>query len=155
MRVVAEEQVVMGDDRELLRWPDGNTSRKPEKWIRKGECNRCGACCEDIDRPHYLVGLLGDDLPEDMEGDPEAEAEAAQGPVSPVVAEHWDGRWVFWRQSEPRDKVCPMWQGDGVCSVYGGEDLPHVCTKWPVFPSEMKEYPTCGFHFVRSGEATE
>jgi hypothetical protein len=187
----------MGDDRRLLLWPDGDLSCAPERWIRSGECVRCGACCKDEDRPHYLVGVLddadgdavdadGDAVDADRDtvvygGDPlrasqgtrgvsgsagvevdegDAPAEPDVGPESasgqlppgPVVAEDWDGQWVFWRQSGARYGPCPKWRGGGECAVYGEEDFPHVCRKWPVLPSEMKSYPTCGFSFRRSGD---
>jgi hypothetical protein len=140
----------MTGDRELLLWPDGDMSKTPERWIRTGECIRCGACCEDDDRPHYLVGLLEDDAPEGVG----ACSESATGelPPGPIVAEDWDGRWVFWRQSGARHGPCPKWQGGGVCSAYGAEDFPHVCRKWPVLPSEMESYPACGFRFVCRSE---
>jgi len=137
----------MAHDGELLLWPDGDMSKAPERWTRRGGCIRCGACCEDDDRPHYLVGHLEDGAPEDSGADPETAV--SDLPPGPIVAERWDGRWVFWRQSGVRHGPCPKWQGGGTCSVYGAEGFPHVCRKWPVLPSEMENYPACGFRFAR------
>jgi hypothetical protein len=137
---------------ELLVWPDGDTSQKPERWIRTGACRRCGACCESVWRPDYLMGLLEDGAPEDAEGGPDPSPDPPEeGPLGPVVAERWDGRWTFWRAAPPRYGACPMWRGKGICAVYGTRDFPDVCRKWPMFPAEMDRYPTCGFRFERVG----
>ena len=143
-----------GDALELLVWPDGDMSREPERWLRTGACRRCGACCEATERPHYLMGLLDDD------GSGEADGEAAdvpvvdppeEAPTGPVSAERWDGHWTFWQATPPMPGACPMWRGEGVCAVYGQDNFPDVCRKWPMFPGEMDGYPTCGFHFHRVG----
>jgi Fe-S-cluster containining protein len=154
-----------GDQLELLVWPDGDINREPERWVRTGACRRCGACCERTERPHYLMGLLDEDVPE---GGPDEAATGAeeerepadesvgpvagpteQAPVGPVSAERWNGRWTFWQATPPMPGACPMWRGEGVCAVYGQDDFPHVCRKWPMFPGEMDDYPTCGYRFRR------
>lgn len=150
----------MGEERKLRLWSDGDMSREPELWIRVGACRRCGGCCESTNRPNYLMGLLDDDSPEGALAGPVNPQEAADGEDQPtlvvladtVVAEDWSGRWVFWRQAETRHGPCPKWRGDGVCAVYGAEDFPHVCSKWPVFPEEMDHYPACGFRFIKVAE---
>jgi hypothetical protein len=145
----------MSHARQLLLWPNGDLDAAPERWLRTGECVRCGACCEDHDRPDYFIGLLvdgddgadGDDADREVSSSPEGMGGTL--PSGAVVAEDWDGWWVFWRQSGVRPGPCPQWKGDGVCAVYGADDFPHVCRKWPVLPMELENYPACGYRFVR------
>lgn len=140
--------MAIGDDRELLLWPDGDLSRDPELWIRKGECNLCGACCE-AGRPSYFLGWADDLNCPNLAGSIVAEQQWAVG--DPVVAEAWGGEreWLFWQHGVPMDHTCPQYEGAGLCAVHGTGDQPDACRKFPLLPSDLEMYPGCSFRFVR------
>ena len=135
------------EGRILYLYPDEELDKPPELWKRLGHCTRCGQCCE------VSHGIRYTRSGEKLDGDSQRYDDSTPEPWlkgEPIVAEDWDGHWVHWQRIPCEDKdrqACGKYQGDSVCGVF--PDLPEICRKWPIMPSELTEYPDCGFWFER------
>lgn len=137
----------MASDRWLWLYPSGDLDEEPELWWRRGSCNRCGQCCERAKGIRYCLkrekGYDGPPLGASLPG----LTDWQKG--RPIVAEDWGGFWTWWQQMEPTERIggCKQYDGHGACEIFGADDWPEICQKWPIFPTDLDNYPDCGFWF--------
>lgn len=137
--------------RELQIFPNGDFDEDPEYWEREGVCFGCGECCRRAGELRYRIqreeGHENPNPDEILEGE---EGQWEQG--SPIIAEDWDGYWVWWQRMDPRPNHpdgCNQYTDEGKCELWGIEEFPELCRKWPLFPGEMDKFSECGFQFLR------
>jgi len=135
-------------DRYLWLWSDGDLNKDPELWHREGQCHRCGACCELAGKLSYITGPESDSVPPDTE----KRDNSGWPPGRQIVAEQWEGPWVFWQPKDPDDRVpmCSSYEGDGICGRYENGDRSEICRKWPILPADLDLFPECGYSFRRA-----
>lgn len=140
----------MASDKWLWLYSNGDLDEEPELWWRLGACTRCGKCCE------RAGGIIRYCLSrEEGYNGPQPDASVPRLPDwekgKPIVAENWEGFWTWWQQMEPAEKIggCDQYDGHSTCKVFGTDDWPEICQKWPLFPNELENYPDCGFSFER------
>jgi Fe-S-cluster containining protein len=131
----------------LWLWPDGALDQDPERWVREGACHRCGLCCELERKLTYTSGherQEGSEITEELDnhGWPRG---------SPIAAEDWEGKWVYWTKRTPGDPapICSAYEGDGICAVHADDDRCEICRKWPILPADLDAFPDCGYSFRR------
>lgn len=122
---------------------ESGEDESPIGYVRKGRCNGCGVCCRDRHQYGYHSEAAPGSLPFRA---PRGTKGAAR--AGPLVAENWDGHWVYWSLlAVPAGVDCPAFDDIDRCSVFETDEWPEICRKFPMLPYEMSDYPNCGFHF--------
>lgn len=132
-------------EKRLWLYPDGDFAVEPELWVRTGECNRCGACCELEMKLRYTSTRAAEDQSDtgitmDNFGFPRGQ---------PISCEEWEGYFAWWQKKPASEStpICSSYLGNGVCACYDEADRPEICRKWPVLPGDLHAFPQCGFAF--------
>ena len=105
---------------------------KSSEWERKGDCNRCGRCCDRrlMDPEGYIT-------------------QDTQIYVESINKGLNDGKGVH---LDPMCSYCerdPSNPDKWICRVYNTGTRPAWCDKFPWEPNQLKHIPECSYTFVR------
>ena len=118
-------------------------NRIVKQYLRQGECNSCGQCCQGRVR-YSVAGLLDKNNP--RQG---GKATTGKG----VWAEAGNnGHRMFFRMRgyTPNSEKCKYLNTDGKCSNY--QDRPAICSEWPFSPQDITLFDQCSYSFTKIGE---
>ncbi len=108
-----------------------------DEWVRKGECNHCGWCCENVGYGQLFIPLGAnyeglDEQYTQIRGFGESTSRGHTGHMVPV-----DFR-----------TVCPLFC-DQRCSINATK--PRTCSEYPLWPGQIVKTP-CSYWFARGEE---
>ena len=124
------------------------------EYERLGKCNLCGECCGGKNTITYNVEVrFAHKEVKDETYDPSKEDWTG-----------WEGYTLIWSQglwwyfkvvdvTEDAPHQCERQDAETKwCSLWKSDDWPAVCRYWPFRPSDLEQFPNCGFSFRRIDE---
>ena len=107
------------------------------EWVREGECNHCGWCCQNAGYGQLFIPI------EMNEGGTDEEYIQVRG-YKEVTSQGHKGHAV------PVDfhTVCAKY-ADQRCSIWA--ERPRVCAAYPLWPNQVVKTP-CSYWFIRGEE---
>ncbi len=118
---------------------------------RKGACNQCAACC----CTHHItfqIEVGGNSGNRDDAGKDDYDWSEREGWSMFLAQGIW---WYFKIMSVTTPHTpCGGLTPDKKCAEWKTDDFRPICRYWPFHPSNLKEFPKCGFGFERQEEHT-
>jgi len=99
-------------------------------WVREGECNHCGWCCEQTGQMHATVALT-------------SKSDVTYYRVRGFQIHHEEGVPVQARALVDVRLLCPEHEGER-CRSY--EQRPQTCRDFPSHPAQIQHTP-CSYTF--------
>jgi Fe-S-cluster containining protein len=104
-------------------------------WIRSGECDPCGKCCETVNITVVRDATLR------QHGNVEELQRYLQYRGIQLAGEDIAGNRLFYALPIP----CAQLMADKTCAVHASPDLPLLCRRYPEAPDNI---PECSYVFA-------
>lgn len=120
------------------------------KYERSGECNRCGDCCGHKGQISFQMKFAFDDSDDKDKVEDKDESDWSE-------YEGWSilyAQGIFWwfkitniggeggcHYYDSDKRLCTTWMSDRYFKP--------ICRYWPFHPSNLEQFPNCGFSFER------
>jgi len=111
------------------------------EWLRMGECNHCGECCQ------VIIDVM-------TKGTYHSPRDGAETTDDVGLWCEWEayGRRRFWKIEIKLDESCECYEDLGKDCYDGAPGKGIICTAWPLHPDHVACFDNCSYSFVKIKE---